>query len=109
MLYHGWVVLLAALSAALGPTTLSSELPEAARKEMKALQGQWRVVKCVHSDRETIAGEDDGAIIVEFKGNTIDFDSVASGTIAELDPATDPKCLDFKTPTGSGVFKPGST
>jgi uncharacterized protein (TIGR03067 family) len=85
------------------------ELPEAAKKERKALQGKWRVVKFLHSDRETTPGTGDSAVIVEIKGDTIDFDGSAAAAIVELDPATDPKCLDFKARVGSGVFKKGST
>lgn len=108
MLYHGSVVLLAGLLAALGPAVPSKELSEEAKKELKGLEGKWRVVKFLHADRETTpeAGED---VVVEFKGNTIDFAGAATGAVVALDPATDPKCLDFKTPMGSGVFKADAT
>jgi uncharacterized protein (TIGR03067 family) len=91
------------------PAELPKEMPEAARKELQALQGKWRVVKFLHSDRETTPGTDGDDVIVEFKGSTIDFNKAATGVVVDLDPATDPKCLDFKTPTGSGVFKNGTT
>ena len=72
---------------------------------MKALEGKWRAVKFLHSDRETTP---DG-LVVEFKGDAIDFAGVATATVVVLDPATDPKCLDFEAQVGSGVFKKGST
>ena len=52
---------------------------------------------------------DPGEVIVEFKGDTIDFAGTAKGAVVGLDPATDPKCLDFKVPVGSGLLKKGST
>jgi uncharacterized protein (TIGR03067 family) len=98
MLYHGSVVVLAGLLVASGPAVPSKELPEAAKKELRALEGKWRVVKFVHSDRETTPGEGDDAVVVEFKDNTIDFAGSSTCVVADLDPATDPKCLDFKGP-----------
>ncbi|HJZ58586.1 MAG TPA: TIGR03067 domain-containing protein [Gemmataceae bacterium] len=97
------------LLAASGPAAPSKELPEAAKKELKALEGKWRVVKFLHSDRDTTPGTGEDEVTVEFKGNTIDFAKAATGVVAELDPATDPKCLDFKAQVGSGVFKKDST
>ncbi len=109
MLYGGSVVVLTGLLAAAGLAAPSKELPEAAKKELKALSGKWRVVKFLHSDRETIPGTGEDAVIVEFKGNTIDFAKAATGVIDDLDQATNPKCLDFKARVGSGAFKKGST
>src|SRR5262245_39429907 len=100
MLYHGSVVVFAVLVAASGAAAPPRELPEAAKKELKALEGKWRVTKFLHSDRETTPGEGDDAVVVEFKGKTIDFAGSATGVVVELDPATDPKCLDFK-----GLYK----
>jgi uncharacterized protein (TIGR03067 family) len=109
MVYHGSVAVLAGLLVASGPAALSKELPEAAKKELKALEGKWRVVKFLHADRETTPGTGEDEVTVEFKGNTIDFSRAATGVVAELDPATDPKCLDFEARVGSGAFKTGST
>jgi uncharacterized protein (TIGR03067 family) len=109
MLYHGLVVVLAGLLTTSGPAAPPKEPPEAAKKELKALDGKWRVVKFLYFDRETTPGTDDDDVIVRFKGRTIDFDGQAKGEVAELDPATDPKCLDFKVSMGSGVLAKGST
>jgi uncharacterized protein (TIGR03067 family) len=84
------------------------ELPEAAKKESKALEGKWGVVKVVFSDREAIHDVED-RLIFTFKSNTIDFAESGSGVIVELDPATNPKCLDFKLLKGFGVLKKDST
>ena len=100
MLHHGSVVVVAGLLAVSGPAAPSKELPEAAKKELKSLQGKWRVTKFLHADRETTPGEGELAVVVEFKGNTIDFAGSATGVVVELDPTTDPKCLDFK-----GLYK----
>jgi uncharacterized protein (TIGR03067 family) len=100
MLYHGWVVVLAGFLAASGPVAPAEELPEAAKQELKSLEGKWRVAKFVHSDRETHPGTGEDEVLVEFKGGTIDFDGSATGVVVSLDPTTDPKCLDFK-----GLYK----
>jgi uncharacterized protein (TIGR03067 family) len=84
-------------------------LSGAAKRELKTLQGKWRVVRFLHSDRETTPGTGENEVVVEFKGETVDFDGSATAAVVALDPATDPKCLDFKARTGSGVFKKGST
>lgn len=91
---------MAGLLAASGPAAPSKELPEAAKKELKALEGKWRVVKFLHSDRETTPGTGEDEVTVEFKGGTIDFAGSATGSVVALDPTTDPKCLDFK-----GLYK----
>ena len=46
-------------------------------------------------------------MIFEFKGNTIDFAKSSSGVVVDLDPASNPKCLDFRPLKGFGVFKKG--
>ena len=100
MLDHGPVVVLAGLLAGSGPVAPTKELPEAAKNELRALEGKWRVVKFLHSDRESTPGTGEDEVTVEFKGGTIDFAGSATGVVVELDPATDPKCLDFK-----GLYK----
>jgi uncharacterized protein (TIGR03067 family) len=108
MLYHGSVVVLAGLLAALGPVASSKELSEGAKKELKALEGKWEVVKVIFSDREAIHDEEN-RLIFTFKGNSIDFAKSGLGIIVELDPSTDPKCLDFKLLKEFGVLRKGST
>lgn len=109
MQYHGWVVVLTGFLAVSGPQAPSKGPPDPAKKELKALEGKWRVVKFVHSDRETILGMGEDEVTVEYKGNTIDSAGSAAGVIAEPDPAADPKCLNLKAREGSGVFRTGST
>jgi uncharacterized protein (TIGR03067 family) len=83
------------------------DLPVAAKKELKVLEGKWRVVKFQYSDHETTPDGDE--VVVEFKGGAIDFAKSAAGAVVMLDPGTDPKCLDFKVSVGSGVFKKDTT
>ena len=81
------------------------DLPEPAKKELTVLKGKWSIVKFLHHDRETAPGKGENAVIVEFKGNTIDFGGAAAGVLIDFDPATDPKCFDFKVRKESGVFR----
>jgi uncharacterized protein (TIGR03067 family) len=85
------------------------ELSDAARKELKTLEGKWRVVRFVHSDRETAPEDGDDPIIVEFRGDTIDFAGSANGMVVDLEPAANPKGLDFMTRMAAGIFKKDST
>ncbi len=108
MPYHGPVVLLAGMLAVFGPVALPAELPEASKKELKALEGKWGVAKVVFSDREAIHDPDD-RLIFTFEGNTIDFAKSGSGVIVALDPGTVPKCMDFELHKEFGVLKKGTT
>ena len=71
-------------------------LSDAARKELKKLEGEWQLVKYVGKDVE--AEPDDPELVVVFDGAKM---SVAFGSqkytadVAALDPSTDPKCLDL--------------
>jgi uncharacterized protein (TIGR03067 family) len=107
MSYYGSIVMLAGFMTASGLAAPPKGLPEAAKKELKVLSGKWKVVKFVYSDRETTPEAGDG-VIVEFKGDRIDFAGATTGVVEAMDHATDPKCLDFKAQGMSGVFKKGS-
>lgn len=104
----------AALAAALFvPADPPKELPEAAKKELKKLEGKWKVTKAATSQKE---GDTDRDLFVTFEGNKMSLGD-ASGpketfTITALDPATDPKCIDLletlrnkQERTLEGVFK----
>jgi uncharacterized protein (TIGR03067 family) len=84
--------------------TLADPPKKLPSKELKAIEGKWTVVKFIHSDRETTPDE----VTVEFKAGTINFAQAAAGEVVELEPTTDPKCLDFKIKTGSGALKEGA-
>jgi uncharacterized protein (TIGR03067 family) len=98
---------LLALSLA-APTDPPKELPAAAQKELKTLEGKWRIVIVVHPDRE--APRDDDGEVFEFKGNAIDFaEGSGTGQVVGLDLETDPRCLDFTMRKGFGVLREGAT
>jgi uncharacterized protein (TIGR03067 family) len=73
------------------------EWPEAAKKELKALEGKWKVVKVATSmgDAEIEAGKE---VFITFKGNEM---VAENGTrkdtvkITAIDASTDPKCIDL--------------
>jgi uncharacterized protein (TIGR03067 family) len=108
MLYQGPVVLLAGLLVTSGSAVPSKELSEAAKKELKALEGKWRAVRFIHFDRETAPRTDDDPFLVTVTGGKIDFAGVAAAAVADLDPTSDPKCLDFKVGVASGILKADS-
>lgn len=83
-------------------------LSGAAKTELKALEGKWRAEKFLHADRETIPGADGDPFVVTITGGEIDFAGVATAEVTDLDPATNPKCLDFKARSASGVLKAGA-
>lgn len=93
-----------------GGTPLRADSPKVVKKELKALEGKWKKVKFVHFDVESVKEPGDDDVIVEFKGDRIEFNGSAVGAIVELDAAADPKCLDFKIRSGGdGIFRKGST
>ena len=76
------------------------ELPEAARKELKKLEGNWNFVKGVSSKGEGMAEGKLRDFILEFKGNRMCFqlgdETKETLQIAAIDPGTDPKCIDLQ-------------
>jgi uncharacterized protein (TIGR03067 family) len=107
MMLRNAFALATVLGVVIAPTLADSpkELSGEAKRALKALEGKWQAVKFLHADRETTPD----ALVVEFKGDTIDFAGAATGVVVTLDPATEPKCLDFKVRVGSGLLKQGST
>jgi len=95
------------VAVASAPADPPKELSGEAKRELKALEGKWRAVKFIHSDRETVLGTDD-PFVITVTGGKIDFAGVATAAVADLDPTTDPKCLDFKVGVASGVLKADS-
>ncbi len=107
------VFFLAVVLGTVGVTPLLADLPKerpvAVKKELKTLEGKWRKVKFLHFDFESAPAPGDDDVIVEFKGDSIDFNGSAVGVVVELDAATDPKCLDFEVRSGGCIFRKGST
>jgi uncharacterized protein (TIGR03067 family) len=88
--------------------------PEA-QKELKKLEGKWRVAKVVGADGEI--DTKDRELFFTFEGNKLemsagDKDTKENYDITALDPATDPRCIDLSEKragrpdrTVEGVFK----
>jgi uncharacterized protein (TIGR03067 family) len=77
------------------------ELPEAAQKELKKLEGKWKVTKEVTSngEQELPALGRGCEVTVEFKGRKVLINAKEKFEfeLSELDPSVDPKCLDLKS------------
>ena len=73
----------------------AADLNEAAKKELKAVEGDGTVVSGVANgeERESPAGEH---VAVTIKGTTFTFGKFGDGAVTALDATTDPKILDFK-------------
>lgn len=89
----------------------AADLNEAAKKELKALEGDWIVVSWVINgdERELPADEQ---VPVTVTGTKFSFGKFGDGEVTALDPSTTPKILDFKmlrTPpsgvTNEAIFK----
>ena len=83
------------------------ELSEAAQKDLKKLEGVWKAVKQVNNGTEEepkMGGED---VVIEFKGRTLLLAGKEFLTVATMDPAADPKCIDFKSLVDMGPVSKG--
>jgi uncharacterized protein (TIGR03067 family) len=70
-------------------------LPEAARKELDRLQGQWHAKEL--GRRGKTVDVNDAKMTLEIKGNKWIFTGQEKGEIVAIDPKTDPLCLDIKS------------
>ena len=85
------------------------ELTDAAKKDLKKLEGKWKGSKVVADGKEiepTMNGMD---LVVEFKARMFLFLGEDLFEVAALDPSTDPKLLDFKALKDMGELKKGDT
>jgi uncharacterized protein (TIGR03067 family) len=71
------------------------ELTEAALKELKKFESQWKVVKIIASGTD-LSPVDDTAVLIEFKGRKVVFKDKEVLEVATLDAASDPKCIALK-------------
>jgi uncharacterized protein (TIGR03067 family) len=73
-----------------------AELGAAARKELKALEGNWVVQRIETKDgkHEPADGE---SITLTIEGTKWTFGTLQSGEVVALDPSADPKLLDLKS------------
>jgi uncharacterized protein (TIGR03067 family) len=72
------------------------ELPEAAKKELKQLEGKWKAVRLVVNDKDEEVTRDGADVFLTFKGRKVLLGDEEVFEIPALDPSTDPKCLDLK-------------
>jgi uncharacterized protein (TIGR03067 family) len=96
------------------PKEKAKELPAEALKELKKLEGKWRLVKAANGDREAEAKECE-SIHFLFKGaelTMVSGDKMETIRVTAIDATTDPKCIDLtetrrdKTErTVEGIFK----
>jgi len=91
------------------------ELPEAAKKELKKLEGKWKFVKSLDANKEAEPDAKEPEVFMVFKGAdvTLEFgEKKETVRVAAIDPSTDPKCIDLVEKregrpdrTLEGVFK----
>jgi uncharacterized protein (TIGR03067 family) len=73
-----------------------AELPEAAKKELKALEGKWQIVKGASAQGEADLKNLDAVCTIE--GNRLTFTRGTRAEVVEvtaLDLKTDPRCIDL--------------
>lgn len=82
------------------------ELSDAAKKELKKLEGGWKATEIIVEGKEETPPDAD--TVVTFKGRKFLFGDKELFDIANLDPSTDPKCLDFKALADMGEIQKGT-
>ena len=104
-----FAAILALSFAAAPPEEKEKPLPEAARKDLKKLEGKWKAVKA------SVNGNEEGGdkeIFVEFKGRKItvtdDGKELEFFEVATLDPSTTPKLIDLKALQDMGPITKGT-
>lgn len=83
------------------------ELSDAAKKELMKLQGKWQAEKVNSGGTEEMTPPE-AAGQIEFKGRKILLAGKNLAEVADLDPTTDPKCLDFKVGMQNGALQKGT-
>ena len=72
------------------------EFSAEAKKELKKLEGKWKVVKLADATKEAEAKDQE--LFFVFKGTEVKLTSGEKSEmlhITAIDPTTDPKCIDF--------------
>jgi uncharacterized protein (TIGR03067 family) len=85
-------------TALLVPAADAPKLSEAAQKELKKLEGKWKLQKAATAGMEQAFGPGDPDLVMEMKpdGKWI-FTGVDKAVVVALDPAANPKCMDLKS------------
>lgn len=88
-----------------------ADLSEDAKKELKAMEGDWTVVAMASDGKERELPADE-QIAVTVKGKVFTFGKFGDGEVTALDPTLKPKIVDFKMlrkpesgVTNEGIFK----
>jgi uncharacterized protein (TIGR03067 family) len=81
------------------------ELPEAAQKDLKKLEGKWKAVKAVTDGEEETPMADAQDVFIEFKGRKLIMNDKEIMHVATMDPSTDPKCMDLKAVVDMGGIR----
>src|SRR5262245_44660608 len=90
---------LAALAAPADPPAekdRGKEFSAEAKKELKKLEGRWRLLKVASAGKESEVK--DKEVYFVFKGTELTLTSADKGEkllVTALDPATDPRCIDL--------------
>lgn len=85
-----------------------TDLTDAAKKELKKLEGKWQLVKLTSTEGEREATAVEAELLLEFKGKLMRIGGKEIAEVRALDPGVDPKCLDFKAVAGMGEIKEGT-
>jgi uncharacterized protein (TIGR03067 family) len=79
------------------PAADPPKLSEAAQKELKKLEGKWKVQKMATAGMEHTLGPNDPELVMELKDGKWIFTGVEKAVVVALDPTADPKCIDLKS------------
>jgi uncharacterized protein (TIGR03067 family) len=99
-------------SAAEPPKENEKDLPEAAQKELKKLEGKWKLTAGNRDEQERPPSQDGSDVFFEFKGRKVilterDKEAVIFETAA-IDEKTTPKVIDFKMLVERGPLTKGT-
>jgi uncharacterized protein (TIGR03067 family) len=97
----------AALAALSFVTATADEpkLSDAAEKDLKKFEGEWKIAKVVAGEVEETPMMDGAEVFLEFKGRKMMLGDKEIAAITALDPSTDPKLFDFKGLIDLGQLK----
>ena len=74
----------------------AADLSEAAKNELKSLDGEWTVVATAQNDKERELPADEQIAVTITGGGKFTFGKYGDAQITALDAATTPKIVDFK-------------
>jgi uncharacterized protein (TIGR03067 family) len=84
-------------------------LSDAAKKDLKKLEGDWKATKLAREGKEEespmMGGEE---VVITFKGRMMLMNGKDFMAVTGLDPSTDPKCIDFKAVIDHGPVTKGT-